>query len=518
MSASATSSGVPAASLCRALCVDYLPLFLDLRGRRVVVVGGGPVAERKIDLLHATGPRLTVIAPTLTARLAARRDAGELEHQARAFAAPDLDGARLVVAATDEPEVNRAVAAAAEARGVLANVVDDLALSTAILPAIVDRSPLVVAISTQGTAPALARLVRAQIESAVDESLGRLARLCAAARGRIKARIPELAARRRFYDWLLGGPVAALVRDGREAEARARLAAELADVADGAAAAAPPSWRKAQGSVALVGAGPGDPGLLTLRALRALQSADVVFHDRLVSREILALARREAELVAVGKAGAAHGVSQQRINELLVEHARRGRRVVRLKGGDPFVFGRGGEELEHLKRHGIAVEVVPGITAALACAAYAGIPLTHRDHSSTLTLVTAHCRESIEGTDWRGLAGQRETLAVYMGVALLGTLRRELIRHGRPATTPVAIVENGSRPEQRVVLGTLATIEALAARHGVVAPALLIVGPVAQLAAELHWFGAAPLIAPARELERRDAPPSRAPAASRTAA
>ena len=498
--------------------MDYLPLFLDLRGRRVVVVGGGFVAERKIDLLKAAGASLCVVAPALTARLAARRDAGELEHRAHAFAAGDLDGARLVIAATDDREVNRAVAAAAEERAIFANVVDDLELSTGILPAIVDRSPLMVAISTQGTTPALARHVRAQIETALDESLGRLARFCAAARGRIKAGVRDLAARRRFYDWLLGGPVAELVRHGREAQAQQRLNDELAGVvarADGCSVS---------GSVAIVGAGPGDPGLLTLKALRALQGADVVLHDRLVSREILALARREAQLVEVGKSGATHSVAQEHINELLVEHARRGRRVVRLKGGDPLIFGRGGEELEHLKRHGVAFEVVPGITAALACAAYAGIPLTHRDHSSAVRLVTAHCRESVEATDWRSRTDARETLAVYMGVAMLGTLRRELVRHGRPATTPVAIVENGSRPEQRVVLGTLATIEALAARHAVVAPALLIVGAVARLASQLHWFGAPPLVAAAGELDRRvlaskaPAAPPAAHARKRTAA
>ena len=498
--------------------MDYLPLFLDLRGRRVVVVGGGLVAERKIDLLKAAGASLCVVSPALTARLAARRDAGELEHRAHAFAADDLDGARLVIAATDDREVNRAVAAAAEERAIFANVVDDLELSTGILPAIVDRSPLMVAISTQGTTPALARHVRAQIEIALDESLGRLARFCAAARGRIKAGVRDLAARRRFYDWLLGGPVAELVRHGREAQAQQRLDDELAGVAARA------DGRSVSGSVAIVGAGPGDPGLLTLKALRALQGADVVLHDRLVSREILALARREAQLVEVGKSGAAHSVAQEHINELLVEHARRGRRVVRLKGGDPLIFGRGGEELEHLKRHGVAFEVVPGITAALACAAYAGIPLTHRDHSSAVRLVTAHCRESVEATDWRSLTDSRETLAVYMGVAMLGTLRRELVRHGRPATTPVAIVENGSRPEQRVVLGTLATIQALAARHAVVTPALLIVGPVARLASQLHWFGAPPLVAAEGDLERRvlasEAPaaPPAAHARKRTAA
>jgi len=467
----------------------YLPLFLDMRDRLIVIVGGGPVAERKLALLAECGARLKVVAPTLTRALQAARDAGRLEHVARRFEPRDLDGARLVVAATADRAVNAAVAAAAEQHGIVANVVDDLDLSTGILPAIIDRSPIVVAVSTGGTAPVLARRVRAQLETVIDESLGRVATFAATWRGRIRAAIPDLSARRRFYDWLLDGPVAGLVRHAQPAAAAALIAGELArrqrDPHAPAAASAP-------GSVALVGAGPGDPGLLTLKALRALQGADVVLHDRLVSREVLALARREAELVEVGKTGHGHRVAQDEIHRLMLEHARAGRRVVRLKGGDPFVFGRGGEELEYLRANGVAYEVVPGVTAALACAAYAGIPLTHRDHSGAVRLVTAHCRESLDATDWRGLATARETLAVYMGVALLPQLRAELLRHGRDPATPVAFVENGSRPEQRVVTGTLARIEALADAHAVRSPALLIIGEVAALAPALHWFGAPP--------------------------
>jgi uroporphyrin-III C-methyltransferase/precorrin-2 dehydrogenase/sirohydrochlorin ferrochelatase len=467
----------------------YFPLFVDLRDRLVVVVGGGPVAERKLELLAASGARLRLVAPALTARLMAARDAGRLEHRARHFEPADLDGARFVIAATADTEVNRAVASAAEARGILVNVVDDLGLSAAILPAIVDRSPVVVAISTQGTSPALARRLRAQVESVVDGSLGRIASFAAAWRERIKGAIGDLAERRRFYDWLVDGPAGELVRHGR-LPAAARLVAEaLARRGGGPAATA----GRRSGSVTLVGAGPGDPGLLTLAGLRALQSADVILHDRLVSKEVLALARREAELVEVGKSGGGHNVAQARIHELLSEHARAGRRVVRLKGGDPMIFGRGGEELEHLQAAGIPFDVVPGVTAALACAAYAGIPLTHREHSGSVRFVTAHCRESVDATDWRALAAGRETLAVYMGLATLPLLCRELTRHGRSPTTPVAFVENGSRPEQRVMVGTLADIEALVARHALQSPALLIVGEVAALAMQLHWFGALPV-------------------------
>jgi uroporphyrin-III C-methyltransferase/precorrin-2 dehydrogenase/sirohydrochlorin ferrochelatase len=465
----------------------HFPLFLDLRDRLVVVVGGGTIAERKAALVAESGARLRIVAHSLTPALAALRDLGTLEHVAREFSVEDLDGARFVVAATDDRVVNRAVGVAAERRGVIANVVDDLEASTAILPAIVDRSPIIVAVSTGGAAPVLARRIRARLESTIDESLGRVAAFLAAWRGRIRAAIPDATARRRLYDRLLDGPVADLVRLGRPAQAGELLATHLARGGADADLAA--------GRVTLVGAGPGDPGLLTLRALRALQEADVILHDRLVSREVLALARREAEQVEVGKSGQGHSVQQSSINELMVRHARAGRRVVRLKGGDPFIFGRGGEELEHLRAHEIPYEVVPGVTAAPACAAYAGIPLTHRDHSGSVRFVTAHCRESLDATDWRSLAAARETLAVYMGVAMLPVLRAELLRHGRAPSTPVAFVENGSRPEQRVVVGTLEHVEDLALAAGIGSPALLIVGEVAALASRLHWFGAAPVSA-----------------------
>jgi uroporphyrin-III C-methyltransferase/precorrin-2 dehydrogenase/sirohydrochlorin ferrochelatase len=290
-------------------------------------------------------------------------------------------------------------------------------------------------------------------------------------------------ARRRFYEHAVRGRVAALVRthDGQAAEAE--LAAALAN-----------HQQPAPGSVVLVGAGPGDAGLLTLNALRALQEADVVLHDRLVSREVLDLSRRDAEKIPVGKSARGHSVPQERIHELMLEHARRGRRVVRLKGGDPFIFGRGGEELEFLRAHGIAFEVVPGITAALACGAYAGIPLTHREHAQSLRLVTAHCGESIDTLDWAALAQERQTVALYMGVAGLGTIRRQFIAHGRAPQTPVAIVENGSRPEQRVLLATLDELEAIGRDAAVRSPALVIIGEVAALAEDLHWFGSAPVV------------------------
>jgi uroporphyrin-III C-methyltransferase/precorrin-2 dehydrogenase/sirohydrochlorin ferrochelatase len=326
----------------------------------------------------------------------------------------------------------------------------------------------------------------------MDGSIGRLAAFLAAWRGRIKSAAGDLRERRRLYDWILRGPVAQRLRSRDEAGAVELLERRLREgEAPGAG-----------GRVTLVGAGPGDPGLLTLNALRALQSADVVLHDRLVSPDILELARREAELIEVGKSAQGHSVAQARIHELMAEHAARGLHVVRLKGGDPFIFGRGGEELQFLREIGVPYEVVPGVTAALACAAYAGIPLTHREHARSVRFVTAHCRDSIDAVDWQGLARGDETLAVYMGAGTVQRLAAELLRHGRPASTPAAIIEHGTRAEQRVLLGDLVTLPALAAAEHVGSPALIIVGEVARYSATLGWFGAPPIVAPAATIVR----------------
>jgi uroporphyrin-III C-methyltransferase/precorrin-2 dehydrogenase/sirohydrochlorin ferrochelatase len=340
----------------------------------------------------------------------------------------------------------------------------------------------------------LARLLRERLETLLDHSLGALATLAAGLRKRIRVRFPDMTARRGFYESLFSGPVAVLLRQGRPDAARAAAERALASVATGSS-----------GSVVLVGAGPGDPGLLTLRALRALNEADVIMHDRLVGTGVLELARRDAERIEVGKQAGQHRTTQDGIHALLLEHARAGRRVVRLKGGDPFVFGRGGEELEFLREHGIPYEVVPGITAAVACAAYAGVPLTHREHAQSVRFVTAHCRSSCDTLDWQALAQERQTLAVYMGVGELATLQSRLLEHGRAAGTPFALVENGSRAEQRVITGTLAHLAERAATHAVASPALLILGEVAALASSLAWFGAPPLGATVHDLRRADA-------------
>lgn len=463
------------------------PLFANLHNRTVLVVGGGKVAERKASALLAAGARVRIGAPTLTARLAQQNADGKLQHIAGQFQPQWLDDVWLVIAATDDATCHAAVVAAAEQRRILVNVVDDAELSSFQVPAVVDRAPLMVAISSAGAAPALARRVREHLETLLDHSLGALLVLARQYRPQVQRKFLRLPSRRRFYDWLHDGPVAGLLRSQQPVAAEESLRAALKQTT------APTS----RGRVLLVGAGPGDPGLLTLNALRALNRADVILHDRLIGDAVLTLARRDAECIDVGKH---HGedphTTQRRIHSLLLQHARDGQCVVRLKGGDPFVFGRGGEELEFLRAHEVDYEVIPGITAANACAAYAGIPLTHREHAQSVHLLTAHCKDSLDTLDWAALARERQTLAIYMGVGQLDSLMRELLAHGRAATTPFAIVENGSRPEQRVVTGQLSQLANLARAHNVRAPALLILGEVAALGPRLAWFGRCTSTAP----------------------
>jgi len=454
--------------------MNHFPLFLDLRERDVVVVGAGLVAGRKIALLHSAGARVTVVARKVHPTVRALAQGGRIILRLGDFEPAQLDDVWLVVAATSDPRVNHAVAEAAEARRLWCNVVDDAASSSAQVPAIVDRSPVTIAISSGGAAPVIARRLRERIEALVEPAVGPLVALARRRRQAIRSARPDLGARRRFYDWLLDGPVLDALRHGRPRRAQILLDEAL-----------PREAQAVPGKVVLVGAGPGDPGLLTLRGLRALNEADVILYDRLVSPEVLALSRRDALRIDVGKTpGEDHEATQRRIHGLLSGHANQGRCVVRLKGGDPLVYGRGGEELEHLRAQGIAYEVVPGITAALACGAYAGIPLTHRGHASMLTLSTGHRRQGVEEGD-----GGAETRVYYMGVGQLSGLCADLVKQGLERSTPCALVENGSRPNQRALYSSLDEIADEARRHEVRSPALLIVGSVAGLGAGLAWFG-----------------------------
>lgn len=458
----------------------YLPIFFDVRRRPVLVVGGGAVALRKIRLLWRAGARVTVVAPRLCPALDEMQAQGAIVWRQRRFRDTDVEGTRLVYAAVDDRDTQGQVARAAKRAGIPVNVVDNPEAGDLAMPALVDRSPVLVAVGTAGASPVLARRLRAMIERIVPSHAGVLAELARRYRQRIGARIRDVSSRRRFHEWLVDGPVDRLVAAGRREEAESAVETALETGVSGAI-----------GHVSLVGAGPGGAELLTLKALQRLQQADVVVHDGLVDDDVLEQARRDATFVDVTKRPRGPSTRQEDINRLLVERARRGEHVVRLKGGDPFVFGRGGEELAYLTRNGVTFDVVPGITAAAGCAAHAGIPLTHRDHSHSLWLVTGHGEAGVDRLNWRVLARSRQTLAFYMGVRRIPTVRDQLLRHGRDPDTPVAFVENGCRDEQRVITARVATMAGVAEENGLHAPAMIYVGEVAGFAREFHWYGRA---------------------------
>ncbi|MGY3870682.1 siroheme synthase CysG [Aeromonas crassostreae] len=456
--------------------MDYLPIFCRLDNKPVLLVGGGEVAERKARLLLDAGAHLTVVAPELDPELAELAANGSIEWLAGEFEPVQLTGKWLVVAATDRREVNALVYQSANQAGIFANVVDDPKRSSFIMPSIIDRSPLMVAISSGGKAPVLARLLREKLEALLPQHLGAVAAFAGGLRDRVKARFATMGERRQFWERLLGADrLGQALARGDSASAHQLADNLFADESQSA------------GEVVLVGAGPGDPGLLTLHALRQMQQADVVVYDRLVSDEVMALVRRDAKRIFVGKQAGNHCVPQEGINQLLLDEAKKGQRVVRLKGGDPFIFGRGGEELETLVGSGIGFQVVPGITAASGCAAYAGIPLTHRDHAQSVRFVTAHGKGGAQDLDWPLLARDKQTLVFYMGLSSCATIREQLLAHGKGGNTPVALIERGTQPSQRVIRGTLDELPALA--QGVESPALIMVGSVVTLADQLAWFG-----------------------------
>ncbi|BCQ63287.1 siroheme synthase [Pseudomonas sp. Boi14] len=404
--------------------MEYLPLFHNLRGSRVLVVGGGEIALRKSRLLADAGAQLRVVAPEIEAQLQELIVASGGESLLRGYVEADLDGCTLIIAATDDESLNAQVSADAHRRCVPVNVVDAPALCSVIFPAIVDRSPLVIAVSSGGDAPVLARLIRAKLETWIPSTYGQLAGLAARFRAQVKGLFPDVQQRRAFWEDVFQGPIADRQLAGQGAEAERLLQAKIAGKAP-----------HAPGEVYLVGAGPGDPELLTFRALRLMQQADVVLYDRLVAPAILELCRRDAERIYVGKRRADHAVPQEQINQQLVTLAQQGKRVVRLKGGDPFIFGRGGEEIEELAAHGIAFQVVPGITAASGCSAYAGIPLTHRDYAQSVRFVTGHLKDGTSNLPWSDLVAPAQTLVFYMGLVGLPTICEQLIKHGRGADT-----------------------------------------------------------------------------------
>lgn len=460
--------------------MDYLPVAWRLKGQRVLLVGGGHIALRKARLLLRAGACLRVVAPEICAELAsAVSDSGGSLHQ-RGFQPDDLADVLLVIAATDDEALNRSVSLQAQAAAIPVNVVDSPALSNFIFPAIVDRDPILVSISSGGASPVAARWVRSQIETLLPVRWGRIAALMGQYRRQLAERLPDVQQRRLFWEALLDGAFTEKVLAGQQDQAEALLM-DAVNAAD--------SRQPVRGEVYLVGAGPGDPDLLTFRALRLLQKADVVLYDRLIGRDILEFARRDADLVYVGKQRDEHVVSQQRINELLVDYARQGKKVCRLKGGDPFIFGRGGEELDQVIEAGIDFQVVPGITAASGCAAYAGIPLTHRDHAQSVRFITGHRKQNgALNLPWDRLVNPGETLVFYMGQVTLEEISQQLIAQGMNTDMPAALISKGTRRSQQVIKGTLESLPALVKQQDPPAPGLIIIGSVVGLYPRYRWF------------------------------
>lgn len=459
--------------------MNFFPAFLDIKGKQCLIVGGEEIAARKAALLINCGAHVTVVAPTLSSGFDEFKHNPRLVHQPAPFTAAHLDQAVLVIVAAEDLNLSRAVSSAAQALRIPVNVVDSPELCSFIVPAIIDRDPLVVAVSTGGASPVLARLLRARLETLIPAAYGRLAVLAAQFREQVKRRFNVPAERRIFWEQALQGPVAELVFAGQEQAAAAAIETLLA---------APDRKEQGCGEVYLVGGGPGNPDLLTFRALRLMQQADVVVHDRLVSQEVLDMVRRDAQRIYVGKERDNHEMPQESINHLLVRLAKKGLRVLRLKGGDPFIFGRGGEEIETLAEHGVPFQVVPGITAASGVASYAGIPLTHRDYAQSCVFVTGHLKDGTMDLDWNALARPNQTIVIYMGLLGLPVLCKELMANGLPPSTPAAIVQQGTTINQKVVTGTLETLPKITIEAKLKAPTLIIVGQVVKLHEKLSWF------------------------------
>ena len=457
--------------------MEFLPIFMNLRGRQTLVVGGGEIAARKGALLLRAGAKVRVVAPVIEHSLKTAQEKGDVEHIVSSFDESHLEGMALVIAATDDESVNSAVAALCDERQLPVNVVDNPELCSFIMPSIIDRSPVQIAVSTGGASPVLARLLRARLEAAIPSTYGQLAELVSNFRDRVKARFEDVNSRRNFWESVLQGKVAELVFAGKDKEAEKALERAIEAGTTGN-----------QGEVYLVGGGPGDPDLLTFRALRLMQQADVIVYDRLISRDVLDLVRRDAERIYVGKERDNHSVPQDEINQLLVKLAKEGRRVCRLKGGDPFIFGRGGEEIETLSAEGVNFQVVPGITAALGSGAYSGIPLTHRDYSQSVVFVTGHLKDGSINLNWSGLAQPNQTIVFYMGLKGLSVICDNLIKHGLPGDLPIALVQQATTPRQKVYTGTLATMPTLISGTEIKPPTLIIVGNVVKLRETLGWF------------------------------
>lgn len=461
--------------------MEHLPIFLNVKGRRTLVVGSGVTAARKADLLLRAGSDVTIVSPEIGEELSQLRASYEFTHKSSALAAEDLQGCLVVFACSSDDAVNQRLCKFAADAGIMVNVADNTENCDFTMPAVVDRTPLLIAISTGGSSPLLTRMLKARFETTIPAAYGRLAEFAGSYRDRIKAMVPDLTRRRRFWESMISGPVAEHLFSSQVEEADL-LMENLLDEA------AKEGDQPPDGEVYLVGTGPGDPDLLTFRALRLMQQADVVLYDRLIGEGILNLVRRDAERIYVGKLTNDHSVPQEEIGNMLIRLARQGKRVLRLKGGDPFVFGRGGEEIEALSENGVTFQVIPGVTAAVGCASYSGIPLTHRDHAQGCMFVTGHEKDGKLNLNWKSLIQPRQTVVVYMGLSSMAAITKGFIANGADPATPAAVIENGTRAGQRVITGTLESLSEQTAVAGIKSPALIIIGGVVTLRDKLSWF------------------------------
>jgi uroporphyrin-III C-methyltransferase/precorrin-2 dehydrogenase/sirohydrochlorin ferrochelatase len=458
--------------------MQALPIFFNIKNRLCVVIGGGEVAHRKVTMLLKDNGMVVVYAPDICHELHSLATDSKIECVQASFDESQLKGACLVIAATDNQAVNVAVSVAAKAQSIPVNVVDSPELCTFTMGSIIDRSPVVIAVSSEGNAPVLARYIRTKIETMLPAAYGRIAAIAGEFREQVKAKFATTESRRRFWEGVLQGPMVERVLSGQEQAARELLSRLLND-ADGTTQ---------KGEVFLVGGGPGDPDLLTFRALRLMQQCDVCVYDKLVSPEVMELVRRDAEMIYVGKSRDQHTLPQEEINELLARLALQGKRVLRLKGGDPFIFGRGGEEIETLMQHGVPFQVVPGITAANGVSSYAGIPLTHRDYAQACLFITGHLKDNTVDLDWAAMARPNQTVVIYMGLVGLPEICKRLIAQGVSPDMPAAVVQQGTTPRQRVVTATLKDLAEKVTEAGIKPPSLTIIGEVVQLREKLNWF------------------------------
>ena len=459
--------------------MDHLPIFINVRQNPCLVIGGGDIALRKINLLIKAQAKVDCLSPLFCEGITNLSQNGDVNLIQKRFESDDIKDYAIIIASTDDSSVNALISKSAKKARIPVNVVDSPELSSFIMPSIVDRSPVIIAVSSAGRAPVLARIIRAKLETVIPSAYGVLAEIAGEYRQKVKDRFSKIKDRRAFWEFIFSGVIAEKVFSGRINEAKDDIDKQLKQAS-----------QMELGEVYLVGAGPGDPDLLTFKALRLIQQADVVLYDRLVSKGVMELVRRDSELIYVGKKGGSQESTRQiDINDQLVELAKSGKRVCRLKGGDPFIFGRGGEEIESLSEHGIPFQVVPGITAASGCSSYAGIPLTHRDYSQSCRFVTAHLKNGTTNLPWDEFVIDQQTIVFYMALSGANYICQKLMEHGMDKDMPIAIIEKGTMPEQKVYISSLTKLPDLLATEDIHAPTLMIVGEVVKLNEKLNWYG-----------------------------